>query len=229
MHDWVPNHWGNLHRLLTHPVDSAWVHNWAGGFTDDKRTNYRSGVVLDPHGQTPDVAGFNDGWFDRMMPDMNQANADLQRYMGTNILWWMAEVGIDGLRIDTYTYGQQDAMAAMTKRVSESFPNCFMFAEAWVYGSAKQAALSKEMDSVGAHHRPGRRGGFRMALRHARSHGTRRGLGARHRQSLRSAGGGFLVPQPSNVGDVSWTTTTPTAGSQKPATPTKRKLGSRCC
>jgi glycosidase len=141
VHDWVPNHWGNLHRLLTHPVDSAWVHNWAGGFTDAKRTNYRSGVVLDPHGQSPDVAGFNDGWFDRMMPDMNQANDDLQRYMGTNILWWMAEVGIDGLRIDTYTYGQQDAMAAMTKRVSESFPQCFMFAEAWVYGSAKQAAL----------------------------------------------------------------------------------------
>ena len=76
-----------------------------------------------------------------MMPDMNQANDDLQRYMGTNILWWMAEVGIDGLRIDTYTYGQQDAMAAMTKRVSESFPQSFMFAEAWVYGSAKQAAL----------------------------------------------------------------------------------------
>ena len=141
VHDWVPNHWGNLHRLLTHPVDSAWVHNWAGGFTDEKRTNYRSGVVLDPHGQSPDVAGFNDGWFDRMMPDMNQAHADLQRYMGTNILWWMAEVGIDGLRIDTYTYGQQDAMAAMTKRVSRAFPNSFMFAEAWVYGSAKQAAL----------------------------------------------------------------------------------------
>ena len=141
VHDWVPNHWGNLHRLLTHPVDSAWVHNWTGGFTDEKRTNYRSSVVLDPHGQDPDVTGFNDGWFDRMMPDMNQANEDLQRYMGTNILWWMAEVGIDGLRIDTYTYGQQDAMAAMTKRVSESFPDCFMFAEAWVYGSAKQAAL----------------------------------------------------------------------------------------
>ena len=141
VHDWVPNHWGNLHRLLIDPVDSAWVHHWDGGFTDDKRTNYRSGVVLDPHGQSPDVAGFNDGWFDRMMPDMNQANDDLQRYMGTNILWWMAEVGIDGLRIDTYTYGQQDAMAAMTKRVSESFPNSFMFAEAWVYGSAKQAAL----------------------------------------------------------------------------------------
>ena len=141
VHDWVPNHWGNLHRLLTHPVDSAWVHNWDGGFSDEKRTNYRSGVVLDPHGQTPDVDAFNDGWFDRMMPDMNQANEDLQHYMGTNILWWMAEVGIDGLRIDTYTYGQQDAMAAMTKRVSEAFPHSFMFAEAWVYGSAKQAAL----------------------------------------------------------------------------------------
>ena len=52
-------------------------------------------------------SAFNDGWFDRMMPDMDQRNPDLQRYMGTNILWWMAEVGIDGLRIDTYTYGRK--------------------------------------------------------------------------------------------------------------------------
>jgi neopullulanase len=141
VHDWVPNHWGNLHRLLSHPVDSAWVHDWSGNWDESKRTNYRSGTAVDPHAQAADLDGFNDGWFDRMMPDMNQLNPDLQRYMGTNILWWMAEVGIDGLRIDTYTYGQQDAMAAMTKRVSEAFPESFMFAEAWVYGSAKQAAL----------------------------------------------------------------------------------------
>jgi glycosidase len=141
VHDWVPNHWGNLHRLLTHPVDSAWVHQWAGDFSEAKRTNYRSGVVMDPHRQEVDVVGFNDGWFDRMMPDMNQLHPDLQRYMGTNILWWMAEVGIDGLRIDTYTYGQQDAMAALTRRVADAFPASFMFAEAWVYGSAKQATL----------------------------------------------------------------------------------------
>ncbi|MDG1674955.1 MAG: alpha-amylase family glycosyl hydrolase, partial [Flavobacteriales bacterium] len=46
VHDWVPNHWGNLHRLLTHPVDSAWVHNWSGGWDESKRTNYRSGTVV---------------------------------------------------------------------------------------------------------------------------------------------------------------------------------------
>ena len=141
VHDWVPNHWGLNHRLLTHPVDSNWVHNWEGEFDESKRTNYRSGVVVDPHRQAADVDRFNNGWFDRMMPDMNQMNPDLQRYMGTNMLWWMAEVGIDGLRIDTYTYGQQDAMAAMTKRISKAFPECFMFSEAWVYGTAKQAAL----------------------------------------------------------------------------------------
>ena len=203
VHDWVPNHWGNLHRLLTHPVDSAWVHNWAGGFTDDKRTNYRSGVVLDPHGQTPDVAGFNDGWFDRMMPDMNQANADLQRYMGTNILWWMAEVGIDGLRIDTYTYGQQDAMAAMTKRVSLLSRTVSCSRKLGCTVRPNRPPWSKERIRLGPDHRPGRCGGFRMALRDARGHGTRRRLGARHWQSLRSAGGGFPVPQPSSVGDVS--------------------------
>ena len=74
VHDWVPNHWGNLHRLLTLPVDSSWVHQWRGGWEDSKRTNYRSGTVVDPHAQDVDVSGFNEGWFDRMMPDMNQLN-----------------------------------------------------------------------------------------------------------------------------------------------------------
>ena len=123
-----------------HPPCGQRVGTPMGGDLQAKRTNY-SGVVMDPHRQEVDVVEFNDGWFDRMMPDMNQLHPDLQRYMGTNILWWMAEVGIDGLRIDTHTYGQQDAMAALTRRVADAFPASFMFAEAWVYGSAKQAAL----------------------------------------------------------------------------------------
>ena len=61
VHDWVPNHWGSEHRL-THPVDSAW-HNWSGGFDETKRTNYRSGVVIDPHRQRADEAAFNDAGF----------------------------------------------------------------------------------------------------------------------------------------------------------------------
>ncbi|MGB0150224.1 MAG: alpha-amylase family glycosyl hydrolase, partial [Flavobacteriales bacterium] len=85
--------------------------------------------LFDPYGTDRDVMGFNEGWFDRMMPDMNQTNEDLQRYMGTNMLWLMAEVGIDGLRIDTYTYGNAEAMARMTKRIANAFPRCFMFAE----------------------------------------------------------------------------------------------------
>ena len=141
IHDWVPNHWGKLHRLLTHPVDSAWVHHWEGGFDESKRTNYRGSTISDPHRTPTDEQAFEQGWFDRMMPDMNQTHPDLQRYLATNMLWWMAEVGLDGLRIDTYTYGNPEAMAAMTKRIATAFPESFMFAEAWVYGTAKQAAL----------------------------------------------------------------------------------------
>ena len=84
--DWVPNHWGNLHRLLTHPVDSTWVNRWSGGFDESKRTNYRGTTLFDPYGNDRDVKEFNEGWFDRMMPDMNQTNEDLQQYMGTNAL-----------------------------------------------------------------------------------------------------------------------------------------------
>ena len=89
--------------------------------------------------------------------------------MGTNILWWMAEVGIDGLRIDTYTYGQQAAMAAMTKRVSNlSRLRCSRkLARAW-----NKRRLSRKWVRLGPDHRPGRRGNaWHFAMQEAVEHG----------------------------------------------------------
>ena len=221
VHDWVPNHWGNLHRLLTHPVDSTWVNRWSGGFDESKRTNYRGTTLFDPYGNDRDVKEFNEGWFDRMMPDMNQTNEDLQQYMGTNMLWLMAEVGIDGLRIDTYTYGNAEAMARMTKRIANAFPRCFMFAEAWVYGSAKQAALV-EGSAFGWGQETGLDGAVDFAWHFAMQEAVHQGeswsaaMARCTRSWLKTTS-----TQTPTVSSRSSTTTTPTAGSPRPVTTTR--------
>jgi glycosidase len=135
VHDWVPNHWGARHPLLAEPVDPAWVH---GTYAP---TNYRGATVADPHAVPAERAAFVDGWFARAMPDLDQTQPHLARYLTQAALWTLATTGADALRIDTYTYPDPAFMAAHTAALKREFPDVFLFGEAWVYSVAEQARL----------------------------------------------------------------------------------------
>ena len=135
VHDWVPNHWGANHPLLVDPVDPAWVH---GAFSP---TNYRGATVADPHALPAERAAFEAGWFARAMPDLDQTQPHLARYLTQAALWTLATTGADALRIDTYTYPDPAFMAEHTAAIRAAFPDVFLFGEAWVYSAAEQARL----------------------------------------------------------------------------------------
>lgn len=135
VHDWVPNHWGARHPLLMDPVDSNWVHG------DYAPTHYRGATLADPHAFERDVAVFNEGWFARAMPDLDQNHPHLARYLTQAALWTLATTGADAFRIDTYTYADPLFMAEHTAAIKAAFPDVFLFGEAWVYSVAEQARL----------------------------------------------------------------------------------------
>ena len=149
VHDWVPNHWGARHPLLTDPVDPAWVH---GTYAP---TNYRGATVADPHAVAAERAAFTDGWFARAMPDLDQTHPHLARYLTQAALWTLATTGADALRIDTYTYPDPAFMARHTAAIQAEFPDAFLFGEAWVYSAAEQARLVQ-----GSPYPPGRASGL---------------------------------------------------------------------
>jgi glycosidase len=45
-----------------------------------------------------------DGWFIDILPDLNQDDPDVARYLIQNTLWWAGVSGIDGIRQDTWPY-----------------------------------------------------------------------------------------------------------------------------
>ncbi|MDQ6829706.1 MAG: alpha-amylase family glycosyl hydrolase [Gemmatimonadota bacterium] len=45
-----------------------------------------------------------DGWFIDILPDLNQNDPDVARYIVQNTLWWAGVSGIDGIRQDTWPY-----------------------------------------------------------------------------------------------------------------------------
>jgi glycosidase len=73
-----------------------------------------------------------EGWFVPTMPDLNQNNPHLMRYLIQNSKWWIETIGIDGIRMDTYPYAFAGPMAQWMKELNEEYPNFNTVGETWV-------------------------------------------------------------------------------------------------
>lgn len=133
--DVIFNHVGDQHWQIRDLPSADWIHQWPE-FT---KTTYRATTLLDPHVSDRDRKLMTDGWFDNHMPDLNQQNQHLARYLIQNSIWWTAFSGQDGFRIDTYAYPDPDFMAEWNRRMLEEFPYLGIFGETWVHGPAIQA------------------------------------------------------------------------------------------
>jgi len=77
------------------------------------------------------------------MPDLNQKNHELANYLIQNTLWWIETYRLNGIRIDTYTYPDQDFMNSLVKAVLTEYPDFGIFGETWVDGNTLQANFVK--------------------------------------------------------------------------------------
>ncbi len=138
--DVVYNHWGNEHHLFKDMPDSSWFH-WFPTYT---KTNYRAEVLLDPYASKADKILMSDGWFDKHMPDLNQSNPHLAKYLIQNSIWWIEYAAVDAYRIDTYAYPDQAFMKQLNDAVRKEYPKFILFGETWVQGSPVQAFFTEE-------------------------------------------------------------------------------------
>ena len=87
------------------------------------QTSYKLTPVVDPYASKIDMHETVDGWFVPTMPDLNQRNPHVIKYLIQNSIWWIETVGIDGIRMDTYPYADAKAMAHWMKVIGEEYPN----------------------------------------------------------------------------------------------------------
>lgn len=146
--DVVYNHVGDQHWLMQDLPSDDWVHQWPE-FT---KTSYRAPTLLDPYASTRDKRIMADGWFDTHMPDLNQDNDHLATYMIQNSIWWIEHFGVNGYRIDTYAYPDQEFMADWAKAILTEYPDFSFFGETWVHNVPVQSwftagTRNKDVDS----------------------------------------------------------------------------------
>jgi glycosidase len=144
--DMIFNHMGSKHWFMNDLPSKDWLNQWPE-FT---RTNYRIPATFDPHASQADRLLMEDGWFDTHMPDLNQRNPFLAKYLIQNSIWWVEFANLDGIRMDTHPYPEKSFMATWVNAVMTEYPNFNIVAETWVNYPAWTAYWQK-----GANNRDG--------------------------------------------------------------------------
>ena len=87
--------------------------------------------MQDPYGSTYDKKKFTDGWFVPTMPDLNQRNPQMAKYLIQNSIWWVEYLALSGIRMDTYPYPDENFMADWTKAMMIEYPTLNIVGEEW--------------------------------------------------------------------------------------------------
>lgn len=126
--DMIFNHCGSNHIWFKNRPSRDWF-NFPDGFV---KTNYRLGTVADPYASNHDRTLTTDGWFSEQMPDLNQRNPHLLRYLSQCSIWWVEESDIDGIRMDTHPYADFNSMAHWLSDLKTEYPNFNIVGECWI-------------------------------------------------------------------------------------------------
>jgi len=137
--DYVTNHWGSLHWMIKDLPTKDWIHR----FPKFQRSNYRMSTQFDPYTSKIDKQLCVDGWFDTTMPDLNQSNPLVLKYLMQNAIWWIEYTNLDGFRVDTYSYNDKKGIAAWTKAITDEYPNFNIAGEVWMHQQSQIAYWQK--------------------------------------------------------------------------------------
>jgi len=144
MKDMVFNHCGLHHWWMDDLPASSWVHT----FPEFTRSNYRAETLMDPYASYPDRTEMLTGWFDTSMPDLNQKDPFLARYLIQNSIWWIEFAGLNGIRMDTWPYANTQFMANWIDAVMKEYPNFFILGETWLQKESHTAWFQQNPGSA---------------------------------------------------------------------------------
>ncbi len=145
--DHVSNHIGINHWWMKDLPFKDWIN---GTVKNHLHANHNKMTFPDPHSPGESVDLTWDGWFEDYMPDLNQANPFLKKYLIQNTIWWIEYLGLDGIREDTYPYCNQYAMSDWAKTILTEYPSLNIVGEIWT-GEPPYLAAYQQKNKFGEH------------------------------------------------------------------------------
>lgn len=104
------NHVGHNHPFVSDPKYEKWFHEYS------------------------DINDYNDqnqvenGWLGRL-PDLDQNNPEVSKYLIDMAKWWIKETNIDGFRLDAARHVPKSFWIEFSKEIKKDFPNFYLIGE----------------------------------------------------------------------------------------------------
>lgn len=130
--DQVANHVGVQHPWAKNPP----LENW---FSQFSANSFNNSVLLSPNSSRTEHDNLLKGWFNELLPDMNQTEPEVSRYLIQNALWWIGMTGIDGIRQDTIQYMPREFIRDWSAAILKQYPKYYMVGEVFEEDSAQTA------------------------------------------------------------------------------------------
>jgi len=146
--DVVLNHIGSSHWWMEDLPSEDWL-NYPNNL---QFTTHTRESLHDPYAIKEDVRNFTDGWFTESMPDLNQRNPILARYLIQNSLWWIEYAQLSGFRVDTYSYSNRKFLNFWNNTIQNEYPGFNIVGEEWttdksIIGMWQKPITEKKLNS----------------------------------------------------------------------------------
>jgi glycosidase len=118
--DEVVNHTGPYHPWVDDPPTPTWFN---GTRANHLKNVFQTWVLHDPRPAEELKRATMEGWFLDFLPDLNQKDPEVSRYLIQNTLWWIGATGLDGIRMDTWQYVPNSFWRDWNAALKREFPS----------------------------------------------------------------------------------------------------------
>ncbi len=96
--DQVANHTGPYHPWVKDSPTPTWFNGTEASHISN---NWQKWTTMNPRATYQTARSNLEGWFIDILPDLNQNDEEVSRYIIQNTLWWLGTAGFDAIRQDT--------------------------------------------------------------------------------------------------------------------------------
>ncbi len=124
--DQVANHTGPFHVWANDPPTTTW---WNGTADKHLSNNWQKWTTMNPRATYQTQRRNLEGWFVDILPDFNQDDPEVEKYLIQNSIWWIERVGYDAIRMDTLPHVPRTFWAKWGAAIKREYPKLNILGE----------------------------------------------------------------------------------------------------
>jgi glycosidase len=124
--DQIANHTSPYHPWAADRPTPTWFY---GTVENHLSNNWQKWTTMDPHATDATRRRNLEGWFIDILPDLNQEDEEVRRYLIQNTLWWLGTVGFDAVRMDTLPHVPRPFWRDWSAAIKREYPQVNVLGE----------------------------------------------------------------------------------------------------